>query len=129
MADNNKYIATWSDDITVINNTGATYSRNDIGHGTITTGLIDTIVAIWMTNTSSNTYLANAYLTSVGYLGQQVILPPYSTVMFKGASEKLVSDSTISFSLTFPVGSLPPAPSAGEVVANVTVEIGDQLGN
>lgn len=130
MADNNRYIATWSDDITSIQSAGATYNRNSIGHGTLTSGLIDTIVAVWMTNTSPNTYLATAHLSNVGNLGQNVILPPYSTVVFKGASEKLVSDSSIVFSLIFPIpGSVQPSPSAGEVVANVTVEIADQQGN
>lgn len=129
MADNNTYIATWSDDITIINNNGATYSRSNIGHGTINQGLVECVVAVWMTNTSSNTYLANAFVTGVGYIGQQVILPPYSTVVFKDGSEKLTNNSTINFSLTFPVGTLPPAPAAGEIVANVTIEFSDQQGN
>ncbi len=128
MADNNKYIATWSKDLTSFSSP-VTYSSDDIGHGTLpSSGLIECIVSIWICNSSDRTYEATVTHSTPtppsDNFGMDFILPPMSTVVFKGAAEKMVSGNNITFILD---NNQQTAPSAGEVVANVTVEITEEL--
>mgnify|MGYP000860371909 CR=1 FL=1 len=129
MADNDKYIATWSDDLTSYSSS-STYSRASIGHGVIAGGLHECIVSIWVCNSSNKTYqitvemAGGALGSNSDIIGDDFVLPPMSTVVFNGAAEKIIHSGNINFILT---NNSQPVPAAGEVVAHVTVEYTEAL--